>query len=212
MVKVAWDTSHQEFTIEDHYYFSKLRRALASAGVEVMVTEKLEEAKGCDVLVINYPESPFTRDEIEFVESLLRHGARVVVLGYYNNEDDIATTVNSLTRHFGLELLDDEVTDEVNNYEGDKYFVVTSRVHAFNEGVRQVMLACSAPVRALQGAPVVVGEPSARTRSGVEPVMGALVKVGRGELVLLGTCVFWDNYSLDKFDNARFALNLLTLR
>ena len=43
----------------------------------------------------------------------------MILLGYYKNEDHIADTYNTLARRFGMELNPDEVTDEVNNHQGD---------------------------------------------------------------------------------------------
>ena len=42
-----------------------------------------------------------------------------------------------------------------------------------------------------------------------KPILGVRVKMG-GELIVIGTCVFWDNYSIDLKDNRVLALDLLT--
>ena len=72
-------------------------------------------------------------------------------------------------------------------------------------------MACSASVKMMRKEcfPIVLGENTAKTTSGNAPIIGAGIKLGDGEFILLGTCVFWDNYSITKFDNLQFALNLL---
>ena len=213
MSKIAWDISHQEFTIEDHYYFSILKRKLSEVGAIVSEITDFKEITKFDILVLNYPEKSFTLDDVKLVKRFMEQGGRVIALGYYNNEDSIADTINSLAEYFGLKLMDDEVTDNVNNINDDKYFVVTSKVKAFNKSVKKILMPCTASVKILsnKGFPIVIGEKTAKTSSGNDPIIGARVKIGKGEFILLGTCVFWDNYSITKFDNLQFSLNLLTL-
>ncbi len=213
MSKIAWDISHKEFTIEDHYYFSILKKKLSKIGAIVSEITNFKETTKFDILVLNYPEKSFTLDDVKLVKRFMEQGGRVIALGYYNNEDSIADTINSLAEHFGLKLMDDEVTDNVNNINDDKYFVVTSKVKAFNKNVKKILMPCTASVKILsnKGFPIVIGEKTAKTSSGNDPIIGARVKIGKGEFILLGTCVFWDNYSITKFDNLQFSLNLLTL-
>ncbi len=197
-LRIAWDISHQEFTIFDYYYFSKLLK-LIERNYEVFEAKSSRDWKDADVIVVNYPEKPFRRWEVKAIERELRKGARVIVLGYYQNEDGISDVVNSLTSKFGLLLGRDLVRDEKSN-DSDPLFPVTSKVFAFNRGVTSVVMPLSASVWG--------GKPFLLSESG--KVMGALKSVGEGELVLLGTCVFWDNYSIDKYSNRAFALNLLS--
>mgnify|MGYP000229835285 CR=1 FL=1 len=213
MSKVAWDISHQEFTIEDHYYFSILKRKLSEVGAIISEVTNFKEITKFDVLVLNYPEKSFALDDVKLVRHFIEKGGRVIALGYYNNEDSVADTINSLAERFGLKLMSDEITDDVNNINNDKYFVVTSKVRAFNKNVKRVLMPCTASVKILsdKGYPIVIGENTAKASSGNNPIIGAEVKIGKGEFILLGTCVFWDNYSITKCDNLQFSLNLLTL-
>ncbi len=209
--RIGWDISHMEFTIEDHYYFSLLKRKILSLGASVEEVEALEDILSYDVLVINYPEMPFNDADVGRIVRYLEGGGRVVILGYFRNEDNVADNINSLTKRFGLELLNDEIFDDHHNHEGDERIIVSSKVMLFSDGVRRVLMPCPAPIRPLSSDARIVleAENTARTLSGHRPIMGALVGVGKGFVLLLGSCVFWDNFSIRKYDNMRFAANIL---
>ncbi len=211
MVRVAWDVSHQEFTIEDHYYFGKLKSALDKRGIAVKEINHLDYLEEYDVLVINYPEIKFSRSEIRAINKFIHGGGRVIILGYYRNEDGVADAVNSLSGRYGLELNADYIFDRVNNYGGDELFIVTTKVNHFNHGVNRVMMPCTASIRILKknAYVIVAGEDSAKASSLNRPIIGAGCSIGKGELIVIGTCVFWDNYAIDKYDNYKFAMNLL---
>ena len=210
VLRVAWDVSHQEFTIEDHYYFSILKKLLESEGVLVSEISDLRDLNDYDVLVLNYPERPFNMDDVRIIRSFLERGGRVILLGYYNNEDGIADNVNSLASHFGIRLNKDAIIDNQNNFGDDKFFVVTSKVNI--KDISKVMMACTASVTPTEDSaiPIIVGEHTARSTEGHEPIIAVYKKVGEGDLIVFGTCVFWDNYSIEKYDNKKLALKLLT--
>ena len=208
-VKIAWDISHLEFTIEDHYYFSILKSRIKQAGMVVKEVGYFKDIIDYDVVVLNYPEKPFTRGEVALVKKYLEEGNRVIVGGYYNNEDRIADNINSLSSHFGLFLRNDKVRDKLSNENGDDLLVVTSRVFSYKGSVNKVLFPCPASIiiRADLVRPILLLENSMSPRR--ETVIGAEAQVGRGKFMLLGTCVFWDNYSIMKYSNLRFSLNLL---
>lgn len=218
--RVAWSITHQEFTISDHYYFSILRREAERRGLIVEEVDRWEELPKYDTVVFNYPEVPFTEKEAQQVERWVwEEGKKVILLGYYKNEDRIADTCNSLARRFGMELNPDEVVDEQNNHQGDRYFVVTSKVRRYNKNhrnevvVNKVMLACSASVRPIMPdiKVVVRAEDTAQSNMGNYTLLIAeqLAPPSGGYFCLAGTCVFWDNYSINLYDNLEFSINLL---
>ncbi len=219
-VKVGWDITHQEFTVTDYYYFSILQREAEKAGIEIEEVNDWESLSKYDVIVFNYPEIPFTESEAKDVDRWVwKDGKRVILAGYYKNEDRIADTCNTLARHFGMELNPDEVTDEVNNHEGEKYFVVTGKLRRYNRNergeinVKKVMLACTASIKPLMPdiKAVVRGEDTAKSNMGFDPLLVAeqIASPSGGYFCLAGTCVFWDNYSITLYDNLNFSLNLL---
>ena len=208
-IKIGWDISHLEFTIEDHYYFSILKSSIKEAGAAVEEVDSFIDITDYDVVVLNYPEKPFTRGEAALVKKYLEVGNKVIVGGYYNNEDRIADNINSLSSHFGLFLSSDKVRDKSSNDNGDDLLVVTSRVLSYKDSVKKVLFPCPASI-SLQLAyakPIVLLENSMSPKR--EMVIGAEAQVGKGKFVLLGTCVFWDNFAIKKYDNLRFSLNLL---
>jgi len=211
-MKVAWDYTHQEFTITDYYYFSTLQKACEREGIKVDEVTDWRALEDYDVIVFNYPEKPFTEAEVEDALRWVKEGKRLIALGYYKNEDEIANTVNSLATAFGIRMNGDELIDPVNNYKNDPYFVVTPKIYAFNEGVEKLMLACTPTLTPFgeNTRPIIEGEPTAVSDQGHPPVLGAIYEdPSGGEFVVVGTCVFWDNYSIETFSNLPFALNLL---
>jgi len=203
--RIAWDVSHQEFIVSDHYYFWKLEKLIREElDSEVVEIENLEKVVNGDfqILIFNYPEIPFSPQDIEIVRKFLELGGRVGIFGYYKNEDRIADTINSLVKHFGLSHHGDVVTDAVHNEEDDPLFV-----HGVMSDGTVVALACTATVEG--GEPLVVGYDTAKSSEGYSPVFFVSKPVGAGELILGGTCVFWDNYSIDRVGNTKLIKRIL---
>jgi hypothetical protein len=208
-VKIGWDISHLEFTIEDHYYFSILKSSLKESGAVVKEVDSFTDITRYDVTVLNYPEKTFTKDEVKIIRNYLEVGKRVIACGYYNNEDNIAGCINSFSYHFGLSLNGDKVRDKSNNDEGDDLLVVTSKILSYNDSVNRILFPCPASINihTASGRPIMFTKNSSHSRK--ETVIGAEAQVGKGKFILLGTCVFWDNFSIRKYSNLRFTLNLL---
>ncbi len=222
-VRVGWSITHQEFTITDYYYFSILQREAEKAGIEIEEVEDWDRLEEYDTIVFNYPERPFTEKESKWIEKLVwDKGKKVILLGYYKNEDHIADTCNTLARRFGMELNPDEVVDEVNNHNGDKYFLVTSKVRRYNRNerndmnVEKILLPCTATIKPIfpDTKVVVRAEDTARSSEGNYTLLIAeqIAPSSGGYFCLAGTCVFWDNYSIGLYDNLNFSLNLLRHR
>ncbi len=209
-IRIGWDISHQEFTIEDHYYYSYLKTKIRESGAAVSEFTAFAELGKYDVVVINYPEKPFTKAEVKLVESYLLEGKKVIVTGYYNNEDKVAECVNSLVSSFGVTMRDDKVRDKSNNDNEDDLLIVTSRVLSYEKGVKKVMLPCSSSISMEDNdvKPLIYKE-KATSRSRSEKILAAVKTVGGGALIVLGTCVFWDNFAIKKYSNLKFSLNLL---
>ncbi len=210
--RIAWSVSHGEFTIEDGYYFSILRRRLSEAGVRVDVVPRLQDALDADVLVLNYPEQPFAPEEVNWLRAYVAQGGRLVALAYYQNEDRVAEILNAVARPFGLRFLYDHVQDPVHKRGDDPYMVVTRRVYGL-QGVQQILLPYSAPLHMEDPdrvSVVVEAEETAQSPSGSR-LLVAQVQEGKGLFVAVGTCVFWDNYAITAYDNLTFAFRLLGL-
>ena len=208
--RIAWSVSHHEFTIEDGYYFSTLRRALQQAGVQVVTVERLQDAFDAPVLVLNYPEDPFTPEEVDWLRAYVAQGGRLVALAYYQNEDRVAEILNAVARPFGVRFGYDHVQDPVHKHGEDPYMVVTRQVNGV-PGVARVLLPYAAPVHmenaeTLQA--LVTAEETAHAPSGSR-VLAAQARYGRGVFIAVGTCVFWDNYAITAYDNLAFAFYLL---
>ncbi|MCD6363485.1 MAG: hypothetical protein J7M13_05770 [Synergistetes bacterium] len=202
---IGWSVSHQEFTIEDHYYFSILK-----SKVNYKLLNSIEEGWDCDVMVFNYPEKPFSSKEIESVVSFVESGKRVIALGYYMDEDGVASLLNELAEPFGIKMLPSSVKDEKNCLNGDPLLITTTKIDRFSQNVSKIVLPCCAPIKTADKDAIVFIY-SEKTSTPPSQALGAYRKHGKGEFILLGTCVFWDNFSIVHFDNLRFSLNLLKI-
>ncbi|SNZ02476.1 hypothetical protein SAMN06265182_0130 [Persephonella hydrogeniphila] len=213
MRKVAWSVAHQEFIISDHYYFSKLQRYAKEAGIHIEEVDQIEKFSEYDSIVFNYPEIPFTPEEADFIEDLVKKGKTVGIFGYYKNEDRIADTCNTLSERFGIHFNGDIVIDNINNYENDNLLIVTSDLYNLPDNIKKVMLACTDTLttRKPEVRPLIHGEDTAEASNREEVLLFAeYVHPSGGKFIAGGTCVFWDNYSIDLYNNKELSLNLLT--
>ncbi len=218
--KVAWSITHQEFTVTDYYYFSIIEKRAPEFGLQIDEVDNWDRLFEYDTIVFNYPEIPFTEKEVQdVVRAVEELGKKVILLGYYKNEDHIADTCNTLARAFGMELNPDEVIDEVSNYDNDKYFVKSTKIRRYNKGldnkvnVNAVVLPCTCSIKTIMPdiKIVVAGEETAKSNMDNYPLLIAdhIAPVSGGYFTLAGTCVFWDNYAIRLEDNLNFAMNML---
>lgn len=192
-MRVGWSSSHGEFLIDDYYYFSKLREMVEEEGIAVECVDSFYRLENYDVIVFNYPEVRFKLRELSRMRGWLRRGKTVVFASYYNNLDRVSEIINHalgrLDSDIRLEM--DLVVDEENN-SGDLRFPVAE----WNG--RNVVMPCSSSVSG--GAPVVKSE---------RAVFASYQELWGGRVLVLGTCVFWDNYSIDLLSNRELALAIL---
>lgn len=212
--RVAWSSTHQEFLISDAYYFSRLAQGAPEEDLVIEEVGDFAELFSYDTVVFNYPESPFNHKEIRtIIEGVTVKGKRIIFTAHFQNKDDVARICTEVSRHFGLLVLNDQVTDHENHLEGDPFRLVTSRVLAYNRGVSKVVFPYSASLEVLDAGvlPILRGMETSRNSKGLpSPVLAAEKTFpSGGSFVLCGSCIFWDNYSITLGDNFRFALNLL---
>ncbi|MET1123880.1 MAG: hypothetical protein ABWW66_01285 [Archaeoglobaceae archaeon] len=186
-MRVAWDASLGEFSINDYYYFSKLKAYAEREGIEIEEVSSFYKLGEYDVIVFNYPEKLFKQRLVARVNSWLKKGKKVIMAAYYNNFDGVAENVNRVAVKHGVRVNYDVITDPEKNA-GDEMFPVVE----WNG--TEVLMPCSASVSG--GEAYVAGRKVFAAKS--------------GGLLVLGTCVFWDNYSIDFKGNREFALTLLS--
>ncbi len=213
--KIGWSASHREFIVSDHYYFSHLENLLQKNGYQLEEVEDFSRLGDYDVIVFNYPEDPFSDMEMNLMKEWLKDGKKIIYTSYYKDEDNVSDVLNDFLKDFGFYFRRDIVKDAVNNYNGDELFVVTSNVdEKLSRDIEKVLLPCSASIKIVDGdvVPLVRAEETATSSSGVagsELVLVASKKAGNGEIIAVGTAVFWDNYSIDKFSNKNFILRMI---
>lgn len=203
---VGWDATHGEFTIEDYYYFSKLKTYAENEGIKIDEVRAFSKLANYDIIVFNYPELRFKVWEINRIKSWIKRGKRVIFATYYNNHDNVAEIINHVLQRMdaGIKINSDVIVDSENNFSNDRFFPIAK----FKD--MTLVMPCSASIAAKDAEILVKGLPTAKTLpEGNESVFAVRKKMGDGELIVLGTCVFWDNYSLDVERNRDFALWLL---
>ncbi len=214
MNQIGWDISHQEFTITDHYYFSKLENLLRkhnSAPVEVSQWQDLNQFK---VIVLNYPEKDFSAEEIHDIHRWVREGKRVILTAYYKGEDNVTHIINRVVQPLGIYLNSDILTDNLNCYCGDPLLLITTK-HRLTPNTR-LLLPCASSIGWDKSAAdkievLVMSEDSTINQRGEHGPFTLVLsyREGRGELIIAGTCVFWDNFSIDYGSNKELSLKLL---
>ncbi len=187
-MKVGWDASHGEFLITDYYYYSKLKKYAESRGIKIDAVTKFSRLGNYDVIVFNYPEMRFKVSEIKMLRRWIRDGKKVVFAGYYNDFDDVNSNINRTLSKLGIEIkLNNDIVRDKPYYED-----VNFPIAEYN-GLKVVM-PCSSSVE---------GEAILKTKN-------YCLAAKQSEVIVIGTCVFWDNYSIDLMDNKEFSLLLLS--
>lgn len=217
---IAWDVSHQEFTIDDHYYFSKLAQFLTENHAQVQTTHHWTDLANAHVIVLNYPEKPFSHQEIQDLLTWFTQGKRIIFAGYYQGEDNVTHILNAALEPWKITLLDDEVRDPLSCYCGDDLLIITENVKI--PGVHRLLLPCTASLKIEKHNPwnppelLVLSEESARSSiegDGPLPLVARITHPqSQGECIVLGTCVFWDNFAIPYADNLQLAAWLLLNR
>lgn len=182
----VWSASRGEFSIGDYYYFSKLTRIAEKEQLEMHEEKNFAKLEDYEVIIFNYPEIRFTANDVARIKKWARMGKKIVLTSYYSNVDRVSENVNRVARYFGLRINYDLITDDEKNY-GDPMFPFAKC------GILEVLMPCSASVSG--GESFVVGK----------GVFGAV----SGSVLVLGTAVFWDNYSIEVANNREFALKIL---
>lgn len=185
-MRVVWSASRGEFSIGDYYYFSKLTRMAEKEGIEMNEERSFLKLSEYELIVFNYPEIKFTKGDVLRMRKWVAEGKKLVFAGYYSNTDKVSQNINRVVRYFGLRINYDLLMDEERNA-GDRMFPIARC------GDLEVVMPCSASVSG--GKELVVGK-------------GVFAATNGGVLVL-GTCVFWDNYSIGLAQNREFALKIL---
>ncbi len=217
MTKVAWSLTHQEFIISDHYYFSKLQKYAKENNIQVDEVDEFEKFANYDVIIFNYPEIPFKKEEVDFIEGLVKKGKKVGIFAYYKNEDRIADTCNTMAERFGIKFNGDIITDDINNYDKDNLLITTSKTSEKmkEKCINKVMLACtdSLTITGENIIPMIYAEDTSMSKLGKEKILFArYMDPSGGCFIAGGTCVFWDNYSIDLYDNKNLSIALLSHR
>lgn len=202
MQRLFWDQSHQEFVLNDYYYYSKLNVFLNQNFLVKSGDFFRESLNSWDWLVLNYPEKPFTQDEQKKVLEYLKQGGQVIATAYYQNEDNVASIFTQLFQPLDVVFREDVVVGA----DGTPDLYTTQVTEPFSTQVKKVHFPCTCSLRIPESAhPILLAEPSQKSSLTDENslVLSAVLPVGEGKLFLMGTSVFWDNFCSNSYDNFR---------
>jgi len=156
-----------------------------------------------------------TKEEVDFIQELVKKGRKVGIFAYYKNEDRIADTCNTMSERFGIKFNGDIITDDVNNYDNDNLLITTTKTFEKmkERGIEKVILACtdSLTITGNNVQALIHAEDTAKSLLGKEKILFArYMDPSGGCFVAGGTCVFWDNYSIDLYNNKQLSIALLS--
>ncbi|MFN3478310.1 MAG: hypothetical protein ACK4ZM_02950 [bacterium] len=210
--KVIWSYTKGEFVVFDHYYFSILYQYLKSNYILEIPTNFNEIIRlvknNFDVIVFNYPEKFFTKNQKEAIHQLFEQGKKIIFLTYYKNEDKSSQIANEILEKYGLFINYDEVTQNQNIHNNDKYLITTKKIDKdLKKDVSKIILPCcsSIEIKEKQNYKYKILVSSEENSK----VLAAEI-MGKGKIIAFGTCVFWDNFSIQMYDNFNFVKNLFS--
>ena len=205
---VGWDASHSEFLIEDYYYFSKLKRIAEKEGIEIHQVDNFNKLEEYDVIVFNYPEERFESWEIKKIWEWLKAGKRLIFTSYYKNMDSTAENINNVFTKLEIPVrINNDVVIDPENNAGDMMFPI-ARYDKY-----KVVMPCTSSITAQKNCTALVissDKALAKPTGFKKPVLGVKFKM-KGEIIALGTCVFWDNHCIELENNKMLASDLLKL-
>jgi len=220
---VVFDASHDEYyTISqrDDPSYRLLARQLVAGGIRVWEAGELDEALEGDVLVVAVPRQAFQPDESAAVQSFVRDGGGLVLVGMGGGLHQSSLVLNALAFRFGMVF-----GEELLHHDPERLDVPLrkDKVHATHavllrhpvlEGVGTVRVRFGCSVTSDGPSPVWVGDEPLEERSlealqaaHYYPVL-ALQEEGAGRVVALGDASLLDSRYVR--GSARLAENLIT--
>lgn len=108
-----WDRGHLP-RLRSHFHV--LREVAIEAGYRIQEKDlgdfSSDRTRGVDLIVLVNPRDRYySKIEIDHLVQYCEGGGNLVVLGYYWWESDHDSNTGALTRHFGINLRDDRVSD-----------------------------------------------------------------------------------------------------
>lgn len=207
---IIWSYTKGEFVVFDHYYFSNLYKYITdnySLEIPTKFNDLLKIAQKPEfkTIIFNYPEKTFTQKQIQQIIHLFQNGKNIIFLTYYKNEDNSSQIVNSVIQNLGITINYDEVTQEQEIHNNDKYLIITSKINdQLNKNVKNIIMPCTSSLK-ISPLSKYSYKVLVETRN---KIIAAEVN-SKGKIIVFGTCVFWDNFSISMYDNFQFVKNLL---
>ena len=150
-ITVALDYSHNNMLTLESSSYADFTQFLFTSAYKLGKIEagfySLDKVKNYNVIIMSIPKNVnLDPKEIEVLEEYVRTGGSILIVGSRGGEHTNRTNINDLTRFFGFEFINDEISDSVNYINLQKRPIITNFTpHYITEGAQKMVLssACS---------------------------------------------------------------------
>ena len=150
-ITVGLDYSHNNMLTLEASSYADFTQFLFTSAYKLGKIEagfySLDKVKNYNVVIMSIPKNiNLDPKEIEVLEEYVRTGGSLLIVGSRGGEHTNRTNINELTRFFGFEFINDEISDSVNYVNLQKRPLITNFTpHYITEGAHKIVLssACS---------------------------------------------------------------------
>ena len=150
-ITVALDYSHNNMLTLEASSYADFTQFLFTSAYKLGKIEagfySLDKVKNYNAIIMSIPKNiNLDPKEIEVLEEYVRKGGSLLIVGSRGGEHTNRTNINELTKFFGFEFINDEISDSVNYINLQKRPLITDFTpHYITEGAQKIVLssACS---------------------------------------------------------------------
>ncbi len=121
LMRIVFDNTHEE-TNSINGEFNNAAELLNNKGYLVNKCTEIHTdlsivLLNCDIFVVTAPHKTFLPNETQLIETFVANGGNLFLLGDYEFNSTLTTSINSLSSHFGIEF-DQELIEDVSSNDG----------------------------------------------------------------------------------------------
>ena len=154
-ITVGFDYSHNNMLTLEASSYVDFTQFLFSSSYKLGKIEagfySLDKVKDYNMIIMSIPRNINLRaEEIEVLESFVKSGGGLLVIGTRGGEYLNRTNINELLRKFGFEFVTDEIFDSVNYVNLQKRPIISSfNPHYITENLKKIVLSSSCSIQTL---------------------------------------------------------------
>ena len=150
-ITIALDYSHNNMLTLEASSYTDFTQFLFTSAYKLGKIEagfnSLDKVKNYSAIIMSIPKNiNLSPREIEVLEEYVRKGGSLLIVGSRGGEHTNRTNINELTKFFGFEFINDEISDSVNYVNLQKRPLISNfNSHYISENVHRIVLssACS---------------------------------------------------------------------